>query len=151
MPHPIATPFRFIYLNLWAFFLLFLGIGVALIPCQRMGVLLLVLQIILVFIIEKGAVKIFYTWEDKKRKYVVLMERNRLEFRPDTFDVYMQAPCGRLLVKLVLKDLGIPEKYDELKKLKVAFWSCKKENFRHQTVSIRFNPKYAPRQGQKDE
>lgn len=147
MSHPIATPARFVYLNLWAFFLLFLGIGVALIPCYKVGTLLLVVQIITVFFIEKGAVKIFYTWDDKKRKYVVLMERNRSQFRPDTFDEYMQAPCGRLLVKVVLKDLGMPERYEELKKLKLAFWSCKKENFRRQTVSIRFNPKYDPGYG----
>ena len=42
------------------------------------------------------------------------MGKNKNEFRPDSFKIFMQAPCGRLLTKAVLKDLGLSNKYKEL-------------------------------------
>lgn len=53
----------------------------------------------------------------------MLMERNSDATRPDTFSDYMQAPCGRLLAKIVLKDLGREEEYLQLKKLQKTYWT----------------------------
>lgn len=46
------------------------------------------------------------------------MEANAQQFVPTSFEEYMQAPCGRLLVRVVLTDLGKREAYRDLKKLK---------------------------------
>lgn len=142
MTHPIATFPRYMYLNFWAFFLLFLSIGLGFLPAYRYGWVAIVCQVIAVFIVLKGAVNIFHSWEDKKRKYNVLMERNKEEFRADTFSEFMAAPCGRLLVKIVLHDLGIPDRYKPMRKANRHFWACKKENFRRQNVRVYVNPKY---------
>jgi len=114
---PIATFGRFIYLNAYAFLLLFMGAGIAFIPIYRFGQWWLVaVQAVSVFIILKGSVEIFRSWNDKKRKYHVLFERNAETIRPDTFSEYMKAPCGRLLVKIVLKDLDKQNEYKNLTK-----------------------------------
>lgn len=119
---PIATFGRFIYLNAYAFLLLFMGAGIAFIPIYRFGQWWLVaVQAVSVFIILKGSVEIFISWNDKKRKYHVLFERNAESIRPDTFSEYMKAPCGRLLVKIVLKDIDKQNEYKNLKKYKEPF------------------------------
>ena len=117
----IATFGRYIYLNAYAFLLLFLGIGVAFVPTRQYGWWVVAVQVVEVFILIKGAVNIFRGWGEKKRKYHVLMERNAETIRHDTFAEYMKAPCGRLLVKIVLKDLDKTEEYKNLKKYREPF------------------------------
>lgn len=92
-----------------------------LIPLFKVSKWLLIPQIILSLFFIKQAGKLFSTWKDKKLKYKILIERNKNEFRPDTFKVFMQAPCGRLLTKVVLTDLGIRNKYKELLVYKEPF------------------------------
>lgn len=118
MNHPISTFPRFIYLNAYAFLLIFLGIGIALYPFYAIHYICVVPQAIAVISCIKVAYRIFSTWDDKKRKYTVLMQRNTPGFRPDTFSEYMQAPCGRLLCRVVLHDMRKTDKYVELKHLK---------------------------------
>lgn len=110
----ISTFSRFIYLNAYAFLLLFMGTGMALIPLYRISPWLSALQAIPVLACLVNALKIFGSWKDKGRKYRILMERNSESFRPDSFAEYMQAPCGRLLVHIVLKDLGKSDMYRSL-------------------------------------
>lgn len=118
----IATFGRFVYLNAYAFLLLFMGVGMAFVPVYRTGLWWLVAaQVVTVFIILKGSTEIFKSWNDKKRKYHVLIERNAETIRHDTFSEYMKAPCGRLLVKIVLKDLDKQNEYKSLKKYKEPF------------------------------
>ncbi len=118
MQHPIATFSRFMYLNSYAFLLLFMGIGIVLLPLWKISLWFLLPQGIGFILCEKGAYTIFYSWQDKKRKYDVLMQKNKEELRPDTFKEYMQAPCGRLLTKIVLQDMGKKQEYAQLKKLR---------------------------------
>ncbi len=66
----------------------------------------------------RGGISILASWPDKKRKYNVLMTRNAAGLRPDTFTEFMSAPCGRLLVRIVLADLGMPGSYAQLKSLR---------------------------------
>lgn len=106
--------FRFLYLNTYSFLLLFCGIINALIPFFRISKWLIVPQIIVSLFCIKQAMHLFSAWKDKKIKYEILMKKNIKEFRPDSFKVFMQAPCGRLLTKVVLKDLGLSKKYKEL-------------------------------------
>ncbi len=106
--------FRFLYLNTYSFLLLFCGIFTVLIPLFRISKWLIIPQLIVSLFCLKQAAHLFLTWKDKKIKYEILMGKNKNEFRPDSFKIFMQAPCGRLLTKAVLKDLGLSNKYKEL-------------------------------------
>ena len=111
----INTLPRFLYLNSYAFLLLALGVGIVFLPLYDVGGWwLAVPQAIVVLICWKGAYSILHSWADKKRKYQVLMERNLQGLRPDTFTDFMQAPCGRLLSRLVLRDLGLENEWPRL-------------------------------------
>lgn len=119
---------RFLYLNTYSFLLLFCGIIILLMPLFKVSKWLLIPQLILSLFFIKQAGNLFSTWKDKKIKYKILLERNKNEFRADTFKVFMQAPCGRLLTKSVLKDLGIQDKYKELFVYKDPFIVSMKKN-----------------------
>jgi hypothetical protein len=75
-------------------------------------------QVIAAIKIFMTAGKLFLAWEDKKIKIEILKKKNMDEFRPDTFGVFMQAPCGRLIVRQVLMDLHKPNEYKSLLKLR---------------------------------
>lgn len=119
---------RFLYLNSYAFLLIFIGVGIAVIPCYRWHWSLVVVQALFVLMFIYYAMKIFSSWPEKKRVYKVLIERNEKGLRPETFNDYMQAPCGRLLAHIVLKDLGRQEQFAELDKLQKHFWQIKKSD-----------------------
>lgn len=110
----ISTVKRYLYLNTYAFLLLAIGGGIMFIDFWLVSFPILIIPLILALVFIKGGVSIISTWEDKKRKYSILMERNRNGFRHDTFKEFMTAPCGRLLVKIALKDLGETKRYKEL-------------------------------------
>lgn len=106
--------FRFIYLNTYAFLFLFCGIIVAVIPLFKITKWFIIPQLIIGLFCIGQALKLLSTWKDKIIKYEILVGKNKKTFRPDSFKIFMQAPCGRLLTKAVLKDLGMREKYEEL-------------------------------------
>ncbi len=87
----------------------------------------------------KQAIKLLSTWKDKKIKYKILIGKNKKEFRPDSFQVFMQAPCGRLLTKVVLEDLGYKEKYKELLIYKEPFFISLKKSCQKQETKIYIN------------
>jgi len=136
----ISTYTRYLYLNTYAFILFLGGIGILCLPFWKIHWIITVIQIVIFFICEKGAYGIFSSWEDKKRKYVLLVQRNSKEFRPDTFKEFMQSPCGRLLTKLVLQDLGQSKEYHNLKKLKLSFTEMIKHNCKSTKTTIRIYP-----------
>ncbi len=117
MSSRISTFGRFNYLNIYAYLLLIMGVGISFLPLYKVHWLLLVAQIITVIAMLHVSVKIFNSWGSKKRSYAVLMERNRNGVREETFKEYMLAPCGRLLVKIVLTDLGERHQYKKLSKM----------------------------------
>ncbi len=53
-------------------------------------------------------------WNDKIRQYNTLLARNKKEFRPDSFAIYMDYPCGRKIVRAVLRDLKKSSEYKNL-------------------------------------
>lgn len=116
--HPIATPAMFFYLNSYAFLLLVLGGGAIVISFILPLPAVIIPASVAAFYCIRGGVKILSSWPDKKRKYDILVARNRLGFRPDTFAEFMEAPCGRLLTKKVLNDLGMSEQYKRLKEIR---------------------------------
>ncbi len=135
----IVTFSRFLYLNTYAFLLLVGGIGIVFIPLYKIYNWIFFVQIVVALICLRSALRIFRAWNDKKRKYNVLMQRNENTFRPDTFTEYMQAPCGRLLVKIVLKDLNQTDKYKILKKLKQPLIKTLKKSCKKQKTVIYTN------------
>lgn len=106
------------YLNIYAFLLLLAGGGIVCFSIFYHSTILLIIEISLTAICIKGAFAIFSSWDDKKRKYTVLMQRNSPLLRPDTFKEFMSAPCGRLLARIVLKDLNQKNQYKLLKQYK---------------------------------
>lgn len=136
------SAFRFIYLNAYSFLLLFLSLFSCLVPLYTVHPLFLCVQIPLGFICLKTSIKLFVSWKDKKRKYAVLLAKNKTEFREDSFVIFMQAPCGRLLVKAVLSDLKIPQKYKELRKYKKTFFQSVKEACVPEKTEVYINKDY---------
>lgn len=111
----ISTFGRYLYLNIYAFLLILIGGGVMSISFVAFSIPLLVVQLCIFFCCIKGAASILGgAWQAKKKKYEILMSRNQKEFRSDTFEEFMMAPCGRLLVRLVLADLRQKDKYSLL-------------------------------------
>ena len=133
---------RFIYINTYSFLLLICGIAVALVPFFQVSKLLVIPQVILFFICIKYSMQIFSTWKGKKKRYAILMERNKKHFRPDTFEPYMQAPCGRLLTKVVLKDLGLEKRYKDLLIYKPSLIESIKKNCTPVKTTIYINEDY---------
>ena len=108
---------RFLYVNIYSFLIGCAGILTLIVPFYKISKWILVIQIIAAIKLLIVSAKLFSAWEDKKRKMDILIKRNQDEFRPDTFIVYMQAPCGRLIVHQVLRDLHKQREYKGLLKL----------------------------------
>jgi len=131
--------FRFLYLNTYSFLLLFCGIITVLIPFFKVSKWLIIPQVIIAFLCLKQAAYLFSTWKDKKIKYEILIGKNKNGFRSDSFKIFMQAPCGRLLVKAVLKDLGLTARYSELLVYKESFPVSVKNGCVNQEAKIYIN------------
>lgn len=142
-PHRgIATLRRFLYLQSYAFLLIAMGGGIALIILllyNQLSIWLIGLMAAAGLLCLKGGITILSSWPDKKRKYQILIERNAVNFRPDTFTEFMQAPCGRLLSRIVLKDLGISHRYSELRHLRKPFTAWLYENCRPRHTVITYH------------
>lgn len=61
------------------------------------------------------AYKLFISLNSKIRSILMLIKKNRSEFKIESFEQYIQAPCGRQVVKVSLSKLGYLEKYNLLK------------------------------------
>jgi hypothetical protein len=107
----------FLYLNIYSFLIVCAGILILALPFYMLSKWSLIVQGIVAIKLFTVAGKLFSAWEDKKEKVDILIKRNRDEFRPDTFSVFMQAPCSRLMVHYVLRNLNKQQEYKALLKL----------------------------------
>jgi len=64
-----------------------------------------------------SAVRLHGLSEHKHRSLALLIMRNRLRYRPETFELYMRAPCGRVLVRHALQEIGRTKEYATLRRL----------------------------------
>lgn len=131
----IQTIPRYLYINAYAFLLLFLCIGITVLSFFYCFGILFIASLLLALFCLRMAIKIFNTWPGKIRHYEKLINLNTPVFSPDSFKEYIQAPCGCLLTRVVLKDLGKSEQYPELCKLRLPL----RERFRsgytpHKTI-----------------
>lgn len=134
--------FKFIYLNTYSFLLLFCGIISILVPLYKISKVLFIPQVIVFFIFFYYSVKLLSTYKDKLIKCDILLKKNKDEFRPETFKIFMQAPCGRLVTKSVLQDLNQKDKYKELLIYKEPFFVSVKNNFKPTKTSIYINEEF---------
>ena len=125
--------FRYIYINIYALLLLLIGAGhiLLIILTNLHWGLITILSIVAICSIYYG-INILFSWPAKMREYRILIERNTPTFNSESFRPYMQAPCGRQLTKVVLKDLGAKSRYSELKQmqeplLRLIIKGCKQE------------------------
>lgn len=130
---------RFIYLNAYSFFLVICGIAVVALPLRKVSLWLLVPQIILSFVFFYHSAQLFATWKDKKIKYSILLAKNKSIFKAESFKIFMQAPCGRLLTKAVLSDLDLKDRYKELLVYKEPFWTSLKKGCKPVETKIYIN------------
>ena len=113
---------------MYSFLLVCAGILSLAIPFYLFSKWTLVLQGIIAICFFSTAGKLFSTWDFKKREIALLVNRNRNEFRPETFEIFMQAPCGRLVVRQALQDLNMQREYKPLLKLKKPLLENWREN-----------------------
>ena len=130
---------RFIYLNTYAILILICGITAALLPLYKVSWWLIIPQAVVCLFCLKQAVQLFSSWNDKMRKYDILIKRNKTYFHPNSFKPFMNAPCGRLLVKAVLHDLGISNRYKELLVFREPFLVRAGKNCTSQETKIYIN------------
>lgn len=76
--------------------------------------------------------------DDKYRARTILLAKNRAIFREDTFEKYMAAPCGRMLVKEVLLSLN---KYYLYKTINKKYYKGFFADSKHTDIVIIPNPK----------
>ena len=115
---------RYLYLNSYALLLLFVGGGILLLPGWKIHWSVVLLQVAVAYPFVKNGIRILASWEHKMREYNLLMQRNAEKFNPSSFAKFMEAPCGRLLVKVVLRDLGCSDKYESLKVYRISLWQA---------------------------
>lgn len=138
----ISTFPRFVFLNSYAFLLLTIGVGIAFVTYPGLLIWVICCKYIISLFCIASSLKIFFSWESKIRIYNVLMERNKRQFRADTFVEQMQAPCGRLLTLVVLHDIGHPEYYNNLKVFRKSLYSQISENLHKRTKITIYNKTY---------
>jgi len=108
---------RFLYLNIYSILFVCAGIFTLILPFYLITKWTLVVQGIVAIKLFLVSNRLFSTWNAKKREIDLLVKRNKNEFRPDTFNIYMQAPCGRLVVREALRELNMQERYKSLLEL----------------------------------
>jgi len=119
---------RFLYLNIYSFLLAGAGILTLVAPFYLITKWTLIAQALIALYLFAMSGKLFSTYKSRKREIDLLVTRNRLAFRPDTFKVFMQAPCGRLVTRSALSELGKSNEYKNLFTMKKPFLTEIKEN-----------------------
>jgi hypothetical protein len=135
--------FRFLYLNGYALLLAAVGLAAAFVPLYRISLWFLAVQIPGALAVFRVSLRLFAAWPDKKRMMVLLVNKNKNEFHPESFKIYMQAPCPRLLVKSVLRQLGKKERYRELLIYKGSLLSEIKKNLAPVKTRVYINENYS--------
>lgn len=131
--------FKFFYLNTYSFLLLLCGIIFILVPLHKVSKIFFIPQVIISIIFFYNSIKLFSSWNDKLIKCKILYKKNKDEFRPESFKIFMEAPCGRLITKSVLRDLNKKDKYKELLIYKEPLITSIKNNFKPAKTSIYIN------------
>ena len=134
---------RYVYLNMYGLLLLFLGLVLLFtIPTLNLSVLLFVFKCIVVAYFLFCGIRILASWSEKKKHYGQLISINKNRIKDESFESFMQTPCGRLLTKSVLRELNKRDYYPILKAKYVLTIRASINNCRHPEPStIKFTDK----------
>ena len=119
---------RFLYINLYSFLLIFAGILTLAFPFYLITRWTLIIQGIIAIKFFMISGRLFSTWGNKMKEIDILTKRNQIEFRPDTFIKFINAPCGRLVVRQTLEDLNKSSEYKAILKLQKPLLERLKDN-----------------------
>jgi hypothetical protein len=119
-----------------------LGVLLLIIPLYKVSWVLFAIQCLITIKLLLISARLFSTWDMKKREIILLRNRNSTNFRPETFKIYMQAPCSRLVVRVVLNELNLRIKYKELLIYKKPFLVMIRDNLKPVEQSIYINDDY---------
>ena len=72
----------------------------------------------------------------------ILVDRNKNEFHPASFEPYMKAPCGRLVVRLVLRRINRESEFKNLKRYKLSLKKTIVENCTTTETKITYGEDY---------
>jgi hypothetical protein len=133
---------RFLYLNIYSFLLVFAGIATLAAPFYMLSKWTIIIQCIVAVKLFVISGQLFSTWGSKKREIELLIKRNQKEFRPDTFEVFMRAPCGRLIARQVLRDLNKRDEYKSLLKLRKPLLKRLRENCTPTKTVVHINEEF---------
>jgi hypothetical protein len=114
---------------------------VLLLPFYRIFVWIIIIQALIAIKLFTISGKLFSTWNEKKRIAVLLVKKNSGEFRPETFKLFMQTPCPRLVVKVVLADLEQKKQYHALLQYKPPLIKSMIENLKPVKTTIYIHKK----------
>lgn len=96
---------RYIYLNSYGLLFILGSVVSLLIPLWSISKWWIILQICVAIFCFSFGIHLLSMWNDKIRQYNTLLARNKKEFRPNSFAIYMDYPCSRKIVRAVLRDL----------------------------------------------
>lgn len=130
---------RFLYLNIYSFLIILAGIVVLLLPFYRIFIWILIVQALAAIKLFMISGRLFSTLPEKKRMLALLVKKNSKGLRPDTFQMYMKAPCSRLVVRAALADLKQKKHYHELLRYKPSFIESIKEGMAPVKTTIYIN------------
>lgn len=82
------------------------------------------------------SIRLFSSYKYKLREIALLVNKNKKSFRADTFDIFMAAPCGRLVTRVALYKLGKSKEYKGLLKRRKPFFARIKSSCVPQKVVI---------------
>ncbi len=106
----------YIYLNIYAFAADFLILSAAVFPIFIFSVYSCVGSCIVILLLLKVSLPLHASAAEKKRTALSLIEDNSERYDETTLSKYMNAPCTRLIVRLVLQKIGRRDQFPVLKK-----------------------------------
>jgi len=130
--------YEVIYVNIYAILLLVAAVLVLVLPLWSIKIWFLVVQVIACLVLARESFRLFGTYRQKVRMIALLEIRNKRVFRPSSFIPYLEAPCSRTVVRVVLHRIGASERYAELMKLRKPFTERLREACRTQETKIVF-------------
>lgn len=111
----IVQFFLFIQLNAYAILIICIGMAILLIPLFKISMWFILAQVFAFAFALQSSIRLFSKWGYRKKMIKTLLKINHKEFKTESFEPFMDAPCSRLVVKRVLKILGAKKRYKELK------------------------------------
>lgn len=130
--------YEVLYLNIYPIVLLVAAVVTVVFPLWSVCLWFLIVQAIVFLVLVRESFRLFGTYPQKVRMISLLLRRNRTVFHPASFVPYLDAPCSRSVVRVVLQRLDLSWRYADLLKLRKPFGDRIRESCRTQETKITF-------------